>query len=135
MVRAAVAKSEVVKKEHIPAPLEAVFSKGSQSDYKFEKQRVEESRLVKGIFQDNEVKGGFIKFPFKKFKGDPIEIYELKDGCEYEVPLSVVKHLNSNCFYMEDVYVNGLLNPDGSAMKNPNPKKKHRFTFKISEYT
>jgi hypothetical protein len=134
MVRAAVAKSEVVKKEHQPAPLEPVFTKGTQDGYKFEKQRVEESRLVKGIFQDNEVKGGTVKFSFKKFKGDPIQTYAFTDGCEYEIPLAVVKHLNSGCFYMEDVFVNGLLSAEGTAMKNPNPKKKHRFTFKTAEY-
>ena len=102
---------------------------------RFEKQRKEESKLIKGIFQDNEIKGGTIKFPFKKYKGDKIEIYMLTDGVEYELPLSVVRHLNSNCFYQEDSYdKNGLLTPDGRPMKNANPKKKHRFSFKIAEY-
>lgn len=105
------------------------------STYKFEKQRQEESRLIKGIFQDNELKGGTLKFPFKKFQGDQIVTYNLTDGQEYDLPLSVVKHLNSNCFYSEDLYVTGLVTPDGKPIKNPNPKKKHRFSFKISEYT
>ncbi len=101
---------------------------------KIEKMRIEEARLVKGVFQDNEVKGGTLKFPFKKYKGDKIVTYSLTDGCEYELPLSVVRHLNSNCAYTEDVYQNGLLTADGKPMKNPNAKKKHRFNFKISEY-
>lgn len=101
---------------------------------KIERMRQEESRLVKGVFQDNELKGGTLKFPFKKYKGDHIITYSLTDGCEYELPLSVVRHLNSGCCYTEDAYQNGLLTADGKPLKNPNPKKKHRFNFKIAEY-
>ena len=102
---------------------------------KIEQLRKEESRLVKGVFQDNEVKGGTLKFPFKKYKGDDIVSYNLTDGYEYELPLAVVRHLNSHCCYIENAYVNGMVTPDGKPMLNPNPKKKHRFNFKISEYT
>lgn len=133
MVRAAVAKQEEVKKEHKPCPLEPVFSPGKQSEYKFEKQRLEEAVLVKGIFQDNEVKGGNISFPFKKYKGDPLQNYTFVDGAEYEIPLAVMRHINSGCYYIEDAYLNGLLSADGKPMKNPNPKKKFRFTFKRLE--
>ncbi len=103
--------------------------------YKFEKQRQEESRLIKGIFQDNELRGGTIKFPFKKFAGDPVVTYTLTDGQEYEIPLAVVKHLNSGCAYIQDAYISGMLTADGKPMKNPNPKKTHRFSFKTLEYT
>lgn len=106
----------------------------ASDDYKFEKQRQEESKLVKGIFQDNEVKGGCIEFPFRKFKGDPIVFYKLVDGGEYELPLAVVKHLNSNCFYAQDAYSKDLVTVDGKPMKNPNSKRFHRFSFKVSEY-
>jgi hypothetical protein len=95
---------------------------------KFEKQRKEESRLVKGIFQDNEIKGGTVRFCFKKFKGDPVKEYVLTDGQEYEIPLSVAKHLNSGCAYEQHSY---LLGPDGKHIKNP--KKVHRFAFKSLE--
>jgi len=101
---------------------------------KIEKMRQEESRIIKGVFQDNELKGGTVKFPFKKYKGDKIITYSLTDGCEYELPLAVVRHLNSGCAYTEDSYLNGLVTSDGKPMKNPNPKKKHRFNFKIAEY-
>ncbi len=101
---------------------------------RFEKERIADSKLIKGVFQDNEIKGGTIRFPFKKWPGDKIEIYQLTDGCEYELPLAVVKHLNSNCYYQEDAYANGLVTADGKPLKNTNPKKKHRFSFKTSEY-
>lgn len=102
---------------------------------KIEQMRKEESRLVKGIFQDNEVKGGTLKFPFKKYKGDHIITYSLTDGQEYELPLMVVRHINSNCAYVENTYLNGLVTADGKPMLNPNPKKKHRFNFKVSEFS
>ncbi len=102
---------------------------------KIEQMRKEESRLVKGVFQDNEVKGGTLKFPFKKYPGEPITTWVLTDGQEYELPLSIVRHLNSGCCYVENAYLNNMVTADGKPMLNPNPKKKHRFNFKISEYS
>lgn len=95
---------------------------------KFEKQRKEESRLVKGIFQDNEVKGGTTRFPFKKFKGDKVQEYVLTDGQQYEIPLAVAKHLNSACAYEQHSF---LLGPDGKHIKSP--RKIYRFAFKSLE--
>ena len=128
------AKAQVKQKEepveiHMPAIMES-------NEDRWEKERIAESRLVKGIFQDNELKGGSVRFPFKKFRGDKIVDYHFIDGQEYEIPLAVVKHLNNNCAYVQDAYVSGgLMGPDGKPLKNPNAKKFHRFTFKVSEYT
>jgi hypothetical protein len=97
---------------------------------KFESMRLADSKLVKGIFQDNEVKGGQISFPFKKWKGDSVKEYTLIDGQEYELPLGVVKHLNSGCAYQSHSW---LLGPDGKHIKNS--RKTHRFSFKVLEYT
>ena len=100
-----------------------------------ERQWKEESVKIKGVFQDNELKGGSIKFAFRKFPQDQIQDYHLFDGQEYELPLAVVKHLNSGCFYAQDAYVQGgLLGHDGRPMKNPHAKKFHRFSFKVSGY-
>ena len=96
---------------------------------KLERQRLEESKLVRGIFQDREVKGGSVKFPFKKFKGDQIVFYTLVDGEEYEIPLAVAKHLNSGCAYVKYSSIMGL---DGKVLKNPKPE--HRFAFKSKEF-
>lgn len=101
---------------------------------KFEEQRLSDARLIKGIFQDNEVKNGSLHFFFHKWKGDPISEYKLVDGQEYELPLAVVKHLNSGCYYTKDEYIPGLSDAFGRPLKNPNPKKIHRFSFKVSEY-
>ena len=95
---------------------------------KFEKLRKEESKLVKGIFQDNEVRGGSVKFCFRKFKGDPLKEYHLFDGQEYELPLAVVRHLNSGCAYHNHHFI---LDAHGQPTKSV--KKTHRFSFKSAE--
>lgn len=74
-----------VKKEHDPKDLTW--------------QRDRDRQKVKGIFRFHEVPGGVMKFPFRKWKGDPIENYTMVDGEIYEVPLGVAKHLNKNCWY------------------------------------
>jgi hypothetical protein len=79
------------KKDH------AIHTKKNED--KWEDQRIRESRLVKGRFQCHEAKGGSIEFVFKKFKGDKVQKYKLRDGGEYELPISVVKHLNEDCNY------------------------------------
>ena len=102
---------------------------GKPMNDKFEQMRKEDSRMVKGIFQDNEVKGGSVHFFFRKWKGDPVAEYKLIDGKEYELPLGVVKHLNSGCCYEEHSY---LMDPQGKHLKTG--RKVHRFSFKSSEY-
>lgn len=123
--------------EELPAQEEvAVATVHTLTDAeKIERQRQEESVKIKGTFQDNELKGGSIAFSFKKFPGDDIVNYHLYDGQEYELPLSVVKHLNSGCYYSTDTYSpNSLLQADGKPMKNTAAKKFHRFSFKVSGY-
>lgn len=97
---------------------------------KFEAMRKEDSRMVTGIFQDNEVKGGTLDFFFRKWKGDEVKRYILEDGKEYELPLGVVRHLNSGCAKEEHSY---LLGPDGKHIKTG--RKDHRFSFKTKEYS
>lgn len=54
----------------------------------------EETRLVKGIFQFFECPGGSIKIQVRKYPGVPMFEKEMMDGCEYEIPLYVARHLN-----------------------------------------
>ena len=55
--------------------------------------------MVKGIFRFHELPGGEMGFVFRKYFGDDIERYKMKDGEVYTVPRMVAKHLNSNCSY------------------------------------
>lgn len=65
----------------------------------FEEKRIEEQRMVRGIFRFHEVPKGQMDFMFRKYKGDKLEKYSMKDGEVYEVPLAVARHLNTNCWY------------------------------------
>ena len=54
----------------------------------------EEKQLVKGRFLCFEPRGGQVSFVFRKYEWDQPMEYNLKDGEEYEIPLSVARHLN-----------------------------------------
>ena len=61
--------------------------------------RDKDREMVKGKFIFHEVPGGMMSFVFRKYKEDPVERYDLKDGEIYNIPLGVAKHLNKNCWY------------------------------------
>lgn len=60
---------------------------------------LEDSQMVRGIFNFKECPRGKLTFSFHKYKWDPIKTYELQDGELYEIPLMVAKHLNTGCWY------------------------------------
>ena len=62
-------------------------------------QRKKDREMVRGIFRFHEVPGGQMEFPFKKYKGDPLETFKMVDGAVYTIPLGVAVHLNTNCWY------------------------------------
>lgn len=68
--------------------------------------RDKDREMVKGIFRNFETRGGSIKFPFRGYKGDPIEWYEFTDGQTYSIPLGVAKHLNKNCWIPQYQHLN-----------------------------
>lgn len=80
---------------------------------KLKEQRDAERAKVKGIFRFHEVPGGEMGFIFKKYKGDPLEKFNLKDGEVYTLPLGVARHLNTNCWY--PVYSHSQLNEQGNT--------------------
>ncbi len=62
--------------------------------------RDKDREMVRGIFRFHEVPGGSMSFPFRAYKGDPIEnIGPLVDGQVYTLPLGVARHLNKNLWY------------------------------------
>ncbi len=72
-----------------------------------EEQRLKDREPKRGIFKYHEVPGGVLRFPFKKYKQDPVEQFELFDGQIYTLPLGVAKHLNENCWYPDYSFVQG----------------------------
>lgn len=67
---------------------------------KLQYMRDKDREVVKGRFKYYDCPGGEMKFPFRKYKGDQIEIHTLCDGQIYTLPLGVIKHLNKDCFYI-----------------------------------
>jgi len=62
-------------------------------------QRDKDREKVKGVFRFYEVPNGELKFTYRKYKGDPIERFALKDGEICSIPLGVAKHLNKSGKY------------------------------------
>ena len=92
--------------------------------------RDKDKERVRGKFIYNEVPGGAFSFVFKKYKGDPIERYDLIDGGIYTLPLGVAKHLNNNTWYPIHAYTkdeNGM-----PAQKIG--QKVHRTAFQSLEF-
>jgi len=93
--------------------------------------RDKDREKVKGVFNYYENKDGVLRFAFRKYEGDPIEQYELKDGQVYTLPLGVAKHLNTSGAYRTHEYAIG---EDGK------PKQKigtpaRRYGFQSLEFT
>ena len=55
--------------------------------------RERDNEPVKGRFSFDEVPTGTLRFKYKKYKGDKIVTYNLKDGEIYSLPRGVAKHL------------------------------------------
>lgn len=69
-------------------------------------QRDKDRQMVRGKFIFHEVPGGRMEFPFRAYKGDPIEMYRMTDGEILTIPLGVYKHLNNNVWYPSYNYTN-----------------------------
>lgn len=59
------------------------------------KMMEEDAKIVRGRFTFHEASKNKLKFPYKKYPGQPVETYEMMDGDIIEIPLGVAKHLNS----------------------------------------
>lgn len=109
------------------------------------KMRDRDREMVTGIFKNNETPSGkyagVVKFSYKMYPGDPIEVYELEDGERVTIPRGVARHLAQNCFYYEH---KPLDNNSGAMMaietdRSGNPmsrdrqyhtaRKVHRYSF------
>lgn len=66
--------------------------------------RDKESEKVKGIYRCMVPLGGSTKFSVRLHEGE-VQTFTMKDGEEYEIPLSVAKHLRENCWFPEHGYI------------------------------
>lgn len=94
-------------------------------------QREKDRQMVRGRFMFHEVPGGTTSFPFRKYKGDPIENWTFHDGDVYTIPLGVAKHLNANCWYPIHAYSQG----EKGATEVRIGQKVRRYSFQSLEFT
>ena len=63
---------------------------------KAEKQRKEDSRMVKARYINHRGMHERLDKPYMKYAGDPIRIYHLIPGYSYELPKGLVDEINSS---------------------------------------
>lgn len=110
-------------------------------------------QMVRGVFKNLKQKNAPVRFPFRKYKQDPIRFYPgdlpsgkpmyFVDGQTYEIPLMVANHLNNRCFrpvnrlalnnnqfgpqHQRDAYGNFIY-------EDPVVDKDHRFMFVNTDF-
>ncbi len=95
-----------------------------------ERMKKRDRELVRGKFIFHEVPGGYLEFPFKKWKGDPVERYSMQDGEVYTIPFAVAVHLNQNIWYPEYTHVTD----SNSKQVQRITKQVHRTAFASLEF-
>ena len=113
----------------------ALLTNKSRNTRKLSKDEIrgmkgKDHKMVKGIFRCYEPRGGNISFSFKKYAGDDLLEYSMKDGDIYTIPLMVAKHLNQNCWYPKHTHV---LDSNGNASVDIG-KKVNRCSFESLEF-
>ncbi len=93
-------------------------------------QREKDHEMVKGVFRFHEVTGGSITFPYRAYKGDPVENYTLVDGQVHSIPYGVARHLNKDCWYPQHVY---QMDAEGKPQMKIG-KKVQRCSFQSLEF-
>jgi len=96
-----------------------------------ENARKEDSKLVKGMFKNLEVKGGDANFPYRKYRGEPLRLYNFQDGETYEIPLGLAKHINNNCKRKRRTHV---LDINGRRTEAPG-KHEQRYEFVSTDFS
>ncbi len=100
------------------------------SDQEMRNMREKDHKIVNGIFRCYEPREGSMSFCFKKYKGDEVLEYDMKDGDTYEIPLMVAKHLNQECWYPKHTHV---LDANGNPSVEVG-KKVQRCSFESLEF-
>lgn len=82
---------------------------------KLEKEKKEDSRLVKAEYMNSRGKHERLTKPYVRYAGDPIQIYHLIPGKVYELPVGFIKEVNDETKHMPKR--SGLVSVDGSPVK------------------
>lgn len=94
------------------------------------KARIEDEKLVKGVFKNLEAPGTETMFSYRAYKEHPIQTYTFEDGKTYEIPLGVAKHINRDCKYQRSA---NLVDAEGKPMVGEG-KPIQRYEFTSTDY-
>lgn len=108
----------------------ATGSSKKKNKVNIEQLRERDSKLVRGRFHWHEYPGGTFSFVYKKYKGEPVIQYDLKDGEVYEIPIGVARHLNNDVGWWEHSF---LLDQDGKPSKLAKTRVR-RVSFESLEF-
>jgi len=84
------------------------------SDLELEKQKKEDSRMVKAEYMNSRGKHERLTKPYCKYAGDPLQIWHFIPGKVYEVPLGLVNEVNDKNKVMKRR--EGLMEVDGKEV-------------------
>lgn len=84
-----------------------------------ERQKKEDSRLVKAEYMNSRGRHERLTKPYCKYAGDPIQIWNFIPGKTYEVPLGLINEVNDKNKIMKRR--EGLLSIDGNDVKGGAP--------------
>lgn len=90
----------------------------------------ETDRMVSGVFRNVETPGQPAKICCRLYKGMRPFNQVLEDGQNYTIPLSVARHINSNCCYPIHGY---LLDDKGNQVKGIG-RYVHRYQFVSQDF-
>lgn len=62
---------------------------------KMKKMRKEGEKMVKGMFEFIDAKGGWLDFSYRFFPGEPIRCVRIVHGEVVDAPMILVRHLNN----------------------------------------
>lgn len=66
-----------------------------ERDELVKKSRTADEKLKKGMFEFLDAQGGWLEFSYRKYPGEPIQIYKLIHGEICELPMGIIRHLNN----------------------------------------
>lgn len=107
---------------------QTITKKDARPSLKFLRDKDREK--VRGVFKFYESPGGTLSFPYRKYKEDDVERYDLTDGQIYTVPLGIAKHLNKSGWYPVHAFIN---NEDGKPVAKIGQKVR-RYGFSSLEF-
>ena len=93
-------------------------------------ERDKDREKVKGIFKFYECPGAILKFSYKKYKGDDVQRFILRDNEVCTIPLGVAKHLNKSGWYPVHKHI---VDKDGRSIYAVGEKKR-RYGFQSLEF-